>query len=77
MAYGLKDLADSERGVFSIALVICVTILAALKIITGAEWLAFVQWVSVALIAGKTVTTAVGTVVNGRKSRAAPTRAPE
>jgi len=56
---GAKDLIASERGVFCIVLVVAATILAALKIITGADWLSFANVTLVTLVGSKTVTSAI------------------
>ena len=60
---GIKDLIASERGVFAIVLVLLVTVLTVLQIVTGADWLAYTKWIAVALIASKTLTGAVETVI--------------
>ncbi len=56
---GAKDLLSSERGVFSIALVIAATMLVALGKLDAPAWLDFMKYLSAALIASKTITTAV------------------
>lgn len=56
---GLSDLLKSERGVFALAVLLAATLLAALRVIDGATWLDFAKYLTAALIASKTVTTAV------------------
>jgi hypothetical protein len=53
---GAKDLLDSERGIFCLSVLVCVTILAAMKIITGADWTSLVKWLVLGLVASKTIT---------------------
>lgn len=61
---GAKDLLDSERGIFCIAAVLSVTALAVLGIVTGSQWLTFVQFVLVTLVSSKTLTGAVETITS-------------
>lgn len=56
---GARDLVDSERGVFAIAAVLLVTVLAMVGVVTGQQWLEYTKWIATALIFSKTVTTAV------------------
>ena len=58
---GARDLADSERGIFCLLLLVAATALAVLKIITGADWLMFAKWLAVTLVASKTATGAIET----------------
>lgn len=58
---GAKDLIASERGVFCVLILIAVTILAILKVVSGTDWLDFTKWLTVTLVASKTVTGAVET----------------
>lgn len=60
---GAIDLLHSERGIFSLALILAVTVLAALSIVTGDQWIDFAKWIAITLVASKTVTTAVETIV--------------
>jgi hypothetical protein len=62
---GAIDLLESERGIFCILLIIAVTLLAALRIITGADWIDFAKWIAITLVASKTVTTALDQVKRG------------
>ena len=50
---GARDLADSERGIFCLLLLVAATALAVLKIIMGADWLMFAKWLAVTLVASK------------------------
>lgn len=61
MTQGLRDLAASERGVFCLGLLLAATILAALKVITGADWLTFAKFLALTLVASKTATGALET----------------
>jgi len=56
---GMSDLLSSERGVFSITLVIAATVLVAVGKLDAQTWLDFMKYLAAALIASKTVTTAV------------------
>lgn len=58
---GLSDLAASERGVFSVGVLVLVTVLVVLGKLTGDQWIDLVKFVSGALIVSKGVTTAVRT----------------
>lgn len=58
---GAKDLLQSERGVFCIGALLMATLLTFLKVIDGLMWLDFVKWLTTALVASKTVTSAVET----------------
>jgi hypothetical protein len=59
---GFKDLIASERGIFCIAALVFATALVVVGKLTGELWLDFVKWLVGALVASKTVTTAVETV---------------
>ncbi len=63
---GLRDLFASERGVFCLVLVVAATILTAMKIITGADWMTFAKWLALALVASKTVTGATDRIIGGK-----------
>lgn len=56
---GALDLLESERGVFAILIVVAATVLTAVGKLSTEDWLTFVKWISVTLIASKTVTTAI------------------
>lgn len=62
MMQGAFDLAESERGVFSIAVVLAATVLVALGKITGDLWVTIVQWIAITLVASKTISGAVETI---------------
>jgi hypothetical protein len=66
MMGGTKDLLASERGVFCILILVAATVLAALKVITGADWLTLAKWLAVALVTSKTVTGAADRIVGGK-----------
>jgi hypothetical protein len=53
---GAKDLANSERGIFVIAVLLAATILAAIKVISGADWITLAKYLVVTLVASKTLT---------------------
>ncbi len=69
MMQGAVDLLDSERGVFALAVLLAATVLAALGTLPPADWLGIIKWIGITLIAGKTVTTAVQTVVDNKDKR--------
>lgn len=54
---GAKDLFDSERGVFALIVLACVTVLCVIRFVTGEQWLEYTKWITITLIASKTVTT--------------------
>lgn len=58
---GMKDLLASERGVFCIAVLLIASVLVFLGKLDGASWLDFAKYLTTALVASKTVTTAVDT----------------
>lgn len=58
---GLYDLLKSERGVFSIIVLLCCTAMTLMGRLTPDEWMDYTKWLSTVLIASKTVTTAVET----------------
>lgn len=60
---GISDLLHSERGSFCALALIAGTVLAVVGRIDGTAWLEFTKWLSVTLVASKTVTTAVETYV--------------
>ena len=57
---GAKDLIDSERGWFCLFVVVIAFVLTLVGRVTGTEWLSFVKWVAIALVAGKTASGFVG-----------------
>lgn len=59
---GLKDLIASERGVFCVAALAFAFALVLVGRLTGDAWLEFTKYLVGALVASKTVTTAVETV---------------
>lgn len=61
MTNGIADLFHSERGVWAIAVLLLVTALVLLGKISGEQWLDLVKYLSVAILASKTITTAVET----------------
>lgn len=70
---GAKDLLGSERGVFCLLVLIAATLLAILKIITGADWLTFSQAMMLALVGSKTMTGALDQWLNKPAAVSAPT----
>lgn len=58
---GLADLTQSERGAFCILALVAATVLVVVGKLDSAMWLDFSKWLAAALVAGKTVTTAVET----------------
>lgn len=69
---GLKDLLQSERGIFSILLVLAATVLVVLGHFTAEQWETYTKWIAGFLIAGKTITTAVEAFSNRTPAPAAP-----
>jgi hypothetical protein len=61
MITGAADLLQSERGVFALLVLLAATVLTALRVIDGSMWIEFAKYLCTALIASKTVTTAVET----------------
>lgn len=59
---GLSDLLASERGVVFLLLMIVSLVLLMTGAITADQWIDFMKWGSVTLIASKAVTTAVETI---------------
>jgi hypothetical protein len=58
---GAKDLLESERGWFCLAVLAAATLLVALKAITGADWISVAKYLVVTLVASKTVSSALDT----------------
>lgn len=54
MMAGGHDLIASERGMWCICLAVVALILVLMKVLTGAEWVSFMQWVTITLVAAKT-----------------------
>lgn len=52
---GIKDLLASERGMFCLACVVACTVFFCLGMVTSSQWISFVQWASVTVVASKTV----------------------
>ena len=77
---GAVDLLESERGIFCLLALVAVTVLAALSVVTGADWLDFAKWLTVTLVGSKTITTAVdslkGNAPTPRATRATPPPTP-
>lgn len=63
MINGAVDLLESERGVFCILSLVCATVLAVFGKLTIDQWLDFVKYLTGFLVASKTITTAVETVM--------------
>lgn len=69
---GAKDLIASERGIFCLFVLIAATVLAVVRTITGQSWLDFVTWLTITLVASKTATTAVDSVMAKKAQPVAP-----
>lgn len=69
---GARDLIASERGWFCLLLLAAATVLAVLKVITGADWLTFAKYLVVTLVVSKTATGAIETLT----AKTAPTQPP-
>lgn len=70
---GAKDLVASERGWFCLALLLAATVLAVMKILTGADWISLAKWLGMTLVAGKSVTSAIETWVKPPEAVTPPT----
>jgi hypothetical protein len=73
---GAVDLLESERGIFCLLALVAVTVLAALSVVTGADWLDFAKWLTVTLVGSKTITTAVDSLKGNTASKPAPPSTP-
>lgn len=69
----MADLVASEHGVFCLVLVLAATLLAALRIITGQDWITFAQWIGVTLVASKTITSSVMALKSSSAQTTPPT----
>lgn len=67
---GFGDIFKSERGVFTLLVLIMVTILTALGKVTADQWIEFTKWLTVAFISGKTISHAVETMKPGQQAQA-------
>jgi hypothetical protein len=70
---GIGDIFKSERGVFTLLVLIMVTILTAIGKVTADQWIEFTKWLTVAFISGKTISHAVETM---KTPTAAPSASP-
>lgn len=68
---GLRDLLNSERGVFATALAIFSSILVYTDKMTIQQWVDFNQWIGAVLIGSKTITTGLE-IVKRPPSAASP-----
>lgn len=59
---GINDLFASERGCFAIFLTLICTVMLFMGKMTVDQWMSYTQWIAIALIVGKTVTTAITTM---------------
>ena len=59
---GFNDIFKSERGVFTLLILILVTGLTAIGKISADQWIEFTKWLTVAFISGKTISHAVETL---------------
>lgn len=71
----ITDLWRSERGLLCLALIIAATVLAAMSVLTTAEWLDYTKWIFLTYVVGKSVTSAVETI-KGQPIPPAPVPAP-
>ena len=60
---GLIDLLASERGVAWLLLLAVTTVLFVMRLLGADQWIDFAKYITITLIASKTVTTAVETYV--------------
>lgn len=61
---GLTDLLESERGIICVLLITASTILVIVGKLSAEDWLTYTKWIAVTLIASKTVTGTVETIVS-------------
>ena len=66
----IRDLWKSERGLVVIALTACVTVFVLVGRMTIEQWLEFEKWLSIAYLGSKTVTGAVETYTESKKTTA-------
>jgi len=59
---GLRDLFASTRGIFCVLLVALCTVFFALGKLSADQWLEFVKWATVSLLASKTIEIASGKI---------------
>jgi len=53
------DIAQSERGLFAVAIVVAATVLVVVGKLTSSDWTSFVQIIFATYVAGKSATSAV------------------
>jgi hypothetical protein len=68
---GAKGIFNSKRGVFALFVVACATVLAAIHIITGADWSGMVKFITGFLIAGHTASSMMDSYV-AKKAQLVP-----
>jgi hypothetical protein len=73
---GFNDIFKSERGVFTLLVLIMVTILTAIGKVTADQWIEFTKWLTVAFISGKTISHAVETMKPATSPTSAATPPP-
>jgi len=54
------DIAQSERGLFAVAIVVAATVLVVVGKLTSSDWTSFVQIIFATYVVGKSATSAVG-----------------
>lgn len=65
----IADLWKSEKGLLTLAIIVCATVLAALNRMTTDQWISFVQVIFGAYVFGKTAT-GVAQIVKGTPAQA-------
>jgi hypothetical protein len=63
----LAGLWNSEKGLVSVLALIAATVLAALSVLTSAQWIEFAEWTLAFYIGGKTAQGAVAAIASAMK----------
>jgi hypothetical protein len=71
---GITDLLQSERGIISIFLIVASTVLVIVGALPIEEWITYTKWIAVTLIASKTVTGAIETIIQSPRSQKTETK---
>ena len=70
---GISDLLESERGCFAIFVTVIATVMVFMEKMTVDAWATYTQWIAIALITSKTVTTATAMVKSSNEAKLAAT----
>lgn len=70
---GIRDLLASERGMFCLTCVVACTVFLCLGMVSSAQWIDFVKWAAVTMVASKTVEIATRkTTKEGSRGQSVP-----